>query len=234
MMQNSKLFVSLPPVVLNRSINIIMFVRDLVVTMLFVLTPMITSAQSADTIRHDSLPATFAVKTNLLYDAALIPNIGAELYIGGRLTLGADVFYTWLSSDSRHRSWQGYGGYFTVRRYFGRPPKSKHSLSKLLSGHHLGVYVLALTYDVEFGGKGYQADKLGWGGGVEYGYSLPIGRRLNLDFSLGIGYQSGDYKTYEPIDDHYVWQSTNKRKFFGPTKAEVSLKWLLGGKGGSR
>ena len=218
-----------------------MFAREYVVTMLLVLTPLITSAQSADTIRHDSLPATFAVKTNLLYDVALIPNIGAELYIGGRLTLGADLFYTWLSSDSRHRYWQGYGGYFTIRHYFGHPTKhstlnTKHSTlnSKLFSGHHLGAYVLALTYDVEFGGKGYQADKLGWGGGLEYGYSLPIGRRLNLDFSIGIGYQTGDYKTYEPIDDHYVWQSTNKRHYFGPTKAEVSLKWLLGGKGGGR
>ena len=218
-----------------------MFAREYVVTMLLVLTPLITSAQSADTIRHDSLPATFAVKTNLLYDVALIPNIGAELYIGGRLTLGADVFYTWLSSDSRHRYWQGYGGYFTIRHYFGKNTKhstlnTKHSTlnSKLFSGHHLGAYVLALTYDVEFGGKGYQAEKLGWGGGLEYGYSLPIGRRLNLDFSIGIGYQTGDYKTYEPIDDHYVWQSTNKRHYFGPTKAEVSLKWLLGGKGGGR
>ena len=217
-----------------------MFAREYVVTMLFVLTPLITSAQPADTIRHDSLPATFAVKTNLLYDAVLIPNIGAELYIGGRLTLGADVFYTWFSSDNRHRYWQGYGGYFTIRHYFGHNSKhsslnTKHFYSKLFSGHHLGLYVLALTYDVEFGGRGYQADKLGWGGGLEYGYSLPIGRRLNLDFSLGIGYQSGDYKTYDPIDDHYVWQSTNKRHYFGPTKAEVSLKWLLGGrKGGGR
>ena len=217
-----------------------MFAREYVVTMLLVLTPLITSAQPADTIRHDSLPATFAVKTNLLYDAVLIPNIGAELYIGGRLTLGADVFYTWFSSDNRHRYWQGYGGYFTIRHYFGHNSKpstlnSKHFNSKLFTGHHLGLYVLALTYDVEFGGRGYQADKLGWGGGLEYGYSLPIGRRLNLDFSLGIGYQSGDYKTYDPIDDHYVWQSTNKRHYFGPTKAEVSLKWLLGGrKGGGR
>ncbi len=59
-----------------------------------------------------------AVKTNLLYDVAVIPNIGVELRLGSRWSVAADWFYTWFSSDNRHRYWQGYGGYFTVRRYF--------------------------------------------------------------------------------------------------------------------
>jgi hypothetical protein len=202
--------------------------------MLFVLTPMASQAQSTDTLRHGSFPATFAVRTNLLYDLAVVPNVGAELYIGGRWTIGADLFFTWLSSEKRNWCWQGYGGYFAIRRYFGPLSKRTAFHSKLLSGHHLGVYALGLTYDVEFGGRGYQAEKLGFGGGVEYGYSLPIGRRLNLDFSIGVGFQDGEYKTYEPMDDHFVWQSTNKRHWFGPTKAEISLKWLLGEKGGRR
>lgn len=166
-----------------------------------------------------------AVKTNLLYDVAVIPNIGVELRLGSRWSVAADWFYTWFSSDNRHRYWQGYGGYFTVRRYFGR---------NSLSGHHLGIYALGLTYDVEWGGRGYQAARFGFGGGLEYGYSTPIGRRLLLDFSLGVGFQDGEYKTYDPMDGHYVWQSTHKRHWFGPTKAEVSLKWLLGKKGGVR
>ena len=82
--------------------------------------------------------------------------------------------------------------------------------------------------DVEFGGRGYQMPHFGFGGGVEYGYSAPIARRLNLDFSLGIGYQGGTYHEYVPIDNHYVWQSTRKRNWFGPTKLEVSLVWLIG------
>ena len=32
-----------------------------------------------------------------------------------------------------------------------------------------------------------------------------------------------------PMDNHYVWKATKKRNWFGPTKAEVSLVWLLGG-----
>ena len=181
-----------------------------------------------------------SISTNLLYDAALIPNIGLEVSLGKKWTVGADWFYTWFSSDSRHRYWQGYGGYLTVRRYFGNGPQPSNPDYARLTGHHLGVYALGLTYDVEWGGKGYQADKFGFGGGVEYGYALPIGRRLDLDFSIGIGFQGGEYKEYDPADDetgHYVWEATKKRNWWGPTKAAITLRWDIGKhskKGGRR
>ena len=117
-----------------------------------------------------------------------------------------------------------------------------------LTGHHLGIYGQVLTYDFEAGGRGYMGgepggtlfDRANFAGGVEYGYSLPVARRLNLDFTLGIGYMGGKYYEYKPIDDCYVWQATKQRHYFGPTKLEVSLVWLLGrdninkGKGGER
>lgn len=176
---------------------------------------------------------SLALKTNMLYDAVLVPNVGVEVSLGKQWTASADWFYTWFSSDSRHRYWQGYGGYLTVRRYFAQTSNLKPQTSNL-SGHHLGAYVLGLTYDVEWGGRGYQADHFGFGAGLEYGYALPISNSLLLDFSLGIGFQDGEYKEYDPIDDHYVWQSTHKRHWFGPTKAEVTLKWVLGKKGGGK
>lgn len=66
------------------------------------------------------------------------------------------------------------------------------------------------------------------GGGVAYGYSLPVGHRFNVDFTLGIGYLGGSYKEYIPLDGHYVWQTTKNRRWFGPTKAGISLVWLIG------
>lgn len=176
-----------------------------------------------------------AFRTNMLYDAALIPNVGVEVSFANSWTASADWFYTWFSSDSRHRYWQGYGGYVTVRRYLTRQDADAQ-LYALPKGHHIGAYALGLTYDVEWGGRGYQADHFGFGGGVEYGYSMAIGRRLDLDFSIGIGFQDGEYKDYDPEDDHYVWQATRKRHWFGPTKAEVSLRWNIGKskKGGER
>lgn len=173
-----------------------------------------------------------ALKTNMLYDAVLIPNIGVEVGLGRKWTASADWFYTWFSSDNRHRYWQGYGGYVTLRRYISK--NAAESSVAFPRGHHLGVYALGMTYDVEWGGRGYQAAKFGFGAGVEYGYSKRIAKNLHLDFSLGLGFQDGEYKEYEPRDDCYVWLSTHKRHWWGPTKAEVTLKWILGEKGGSK
>ena len=71
-------------------------------------------------------------------------------------------------------------------------------------------------------------DRCNWMAGIEYGYSLPIARRLNLDFTLGLGYLEGKLIEYVPEDNHYVWQKTKKLHWFGPTKAEISLVWLIG------
>jgi hypothetical protein len=85
-----------------------------------------------------------------------------------------------------------------------------------------------LTYDIELGGRGYLGDRWTYAAGVETGYSLPIARRLNIDFNIGIGYLSGHYKEYLPNDKCYIWQVTKQRRWFGPTKIEASLVWLIG------
>ena len=164
----------------------------------------------------------FALKSNLLYDAVLIPNLSLEASIGSGWTLGAGGMFAWWSKDAKHRYWRIYGGDLEIRKYFGSLSKSKP-----LQGHHLGIYGDFLTYDFEFGAKGYQS-KATYAAGIKYGYSHPIANRLNLDFALGIGYLHSNYKTYVPRDGCYVYQETKKRKWLGPTQAEISLVWLLG------
>ena len=164
----------------------------------------------------------FALKSNLLYDALLVPNLSLEASIGSGWTLGAGGMFAWWSKDAKHRYWRIYGGDLEIRKYFGTLAKSKP-----LQGHHLGIYGDFLTYDFEFGAKGYQS-KATYAAGIKYGYSHPIANRLNLDFALGIGYLHSNYKTYVPRDGCYVYQETKKRKWLGPTQAEISLVWLLG------
>lgn len=164
-----------------------------------------------------------SISNNGLYDLLLIPNIGAEIYLGKDWSIDANWHYAWWKTDKRHRYWRTYGGDLSVRKWFGKASKIKP-----LTGHHVGLYGQMITYDFEWGGRGYLADRWSWAVGFDYGYSLPIARRLNLDFSIGIGYHWGKYDEYLPIDNCYVWQETNNRKYFGPTKAEVSLVWLIG------
>lgn len=176
-------------------------------------------------------PFYMGLKTNMLYDVLALPSIGAEFYLGKNWTVGANWFYGWWDVDRRHRYWRAYGGDINVRRWFGRAAEEKP-----LTGHHIGVYAGVVTYDFEFGGKGYMGglphktlwDRCNYMAGIEYGYSLPVGRRLNIDFTIGIGYLGGKYLEYKPKDNHYVWQSTKHLNWVGPTKLEVSLVWLIG------
>lgn len=176
-------------------------------------------------------PFYMLLKTNLLYDVALVPNIGAEFYVGRGWSIGGNWMYAWWKSDKRHNYWRMYGGELDIRKYFGR-----RASEKPLTGHHLGLYGQIFTYDFETGGRGYMGgkpggtlwDRMNYAVGLEYGYSLPVGRRLNLDFTVGVGYWGGEYQKYLPEDGHYVWTETRQRHWFGPTKAEISLVWLLG------
>lgn len=178
-------------------------------------------------------PFYMALKTNLLYDALALPNIGAEFYLGKNLSVAGNWMYGWWDKDNRHRYWRAYGGDLALRWWFG-----SQAHAKPLTGHHIGLYGGVITYDFEFGGKGYMGGLPGrslWArcnrvAGVEYGYSLPVARRLNIDFTIGIGYFGGKYMKYVPGENkgEYIWQSTHNLKWFGPTKAEISLVWLIG------
>ncbi len=176
-------------------------------------------------------PFYMALKTNMLYDALAIPSIGAEFYLGKNFSIVGNWYYGWWKNDHVHRYWRAYGGDVAVRYWLGEAAHRKP-----LTGHHIGLYGGIVTYDVEFGGKGYMGgdpgrtlwDRFNTMAGVEYGYSLPVGRRLNIDFTIGVGYLGGRIVKYEPAGPHYLWLSTKNFSWFGPTKAEISLTWLIG------
>ncbi len=182
---------------------------------------------SADTDANDSR-LRIAVKTNMLYDAAAVPNLGVELGIGKRWSVAANAMLAWWSNKKRHRCYQLQGGDVEARFWL---PSSRR---EALTGHHFGAYAQIADYDFEFGGKGRQSDGVSFGAGLSYGYSLAVGRHLNIDFTIGLGWFGGTYHKYLPVDDCFVWQSTVRQHWFGPTKAEISLVYVFGKKGGRR
>lgn len=189
------------------------------------------SSSDAKEIFEAGKPFYMDLRTNMLYDIAAIPNIGVEFYLGKNFSILTDWMYSWWDSNPRHRYWRIYGGTIGARWWFGRKAHTKP-----LTGHHLGIYGGAVTFDFEWGGKGYMGGKPGgtlWdrclvNSGIEYGYSLPIGPHLNIDFSLGVGYLGGHYIKYFPFDNEYFREKEYKMNYFGPTKVEVSLIWLIG------
>ncbi len=186
----------------------------------------------ADSTVSDKARGLFmAVKTNMLYDTGLVPNLAAEFYVGKNLSVFGEWMYAWWDSYNRHRYWRIYGGDIGLRWWFGAKAHEKP-----LTGHHLGIFAGVLTFDFELGDYGYMGGKPGgtlWdrcmvNSGIEYGYSLPVGSRLNIDFSIALGYMGGNYIKYFPFDNEYYRDKEYKMRYFGPTKAEISLVWLIG------
>ena len=176
-----------------------------------------------------SSPIVMALKSNLLYDALLVPNIGAEFYVGSGISVSLNWQYAWWNTDNWY--WRTYGGEVAVRKWLGNNEQASQ-----LTGHHVGIFGQLITFDfMAFGKKGYMSgdshtdlyDRPYLVAGLEYGYSAPIAKNLNLDFVIGIGYHGGKYNEYRKVDDCYESIVRKKRHFIGPVKAEVTLSWLV-------
>lgn len=182
-------------------------------------------------VQQEDKPFYMALKSNMVADALALPEIGAEFYLGKNMTIVGNWMYGWWDNDKSHRYWRAYGGDIALRWWVGSAAHRKP-----LTGHHVGVYAGVVTYDFEFGGRGYMGGRPGhslWDRcmkycGAEYGYSLPIARRLNIDFTIGLGYLCGKYVEYVPKGHCYAWEATKEKHWIGPTKLEVSLVWLIG------
>lgn len=182
-------------------------------------------ALKAEVCQCDDCCPRVALKTNLLHDAVLTPDLGVELSIARRFSISVAGQYAWWSNDSKHRYWRIRGGVAEMRLWPGEKPKHR-----ALTGHHIGIYGSMYDYDFEFGGRGWQSPKLTYGIGVGYGYSLRLNDRLNLDLGLRVGYSAGHVIKYKPQCGIYVCTGYTFRKSIGLTGLEVTLVWFPGHK----
>ena len=94
---------------------------------------------------------------------------------------------------------------------------------------NIGISGQMLTFDV----TGILADTDPWKGGMmaSYGYTLPITKRLNLDFEAGLGFIVGDVHKYDVVENGpdtwlRIHKSTDKAAFV--PKLGVTLQYLIG------
>ncbi|MGN0048387.1 MAG: DUF3575 domain-containing protein [Bacteroides sp.] len=173
-----------------------------------------------------------AIKSNLLYDAVTWLNFAIEvpLYDERFSLLYYHQFPWWRGGEHNNKycmRFLGIGG--EARWWFRpmpRPADERHVKRDKLMGHFLGLYGQGGKWDFERKRKYcYQGEF--WSAGLTYGYAMPIGRRLNLEFSLSVGYASIPYRHYVPTEDYSLLirdrDKTGTWHYVGPTKAEVAL-----------
>lgn len=172
-----------------------------------------------------------AVKSNLLYDALSLINCSVEFPIGDKfsaLVYSQFPWWKWGEADNeycvRFLSLGAEGRWWFAPR--PQPATEKRQERDRLVGHFVGVYAESGMWDFQFKSDICRQGEF-WSVGVSYGYSMPISRRLNMEFSLSVGYASIPYRGYTPSKDYEIlWrdnEDTGCWGYIGPTKAQVSL-----------
>lgn len=162
-----------------------------------------------------------AIKNNLLYDLALAPNIEVEVPLGRTWSVNAEYKSPWWCNNGKHRCYQMISGGVEGRYWLGNRQKRNQ-----LTGHFLGLYGEGGNYDFQFGGDGYRG-KYYMASGLTYGYAKQLGKHLSIEFSLGVGYLTTEYRKYTPYEDDLVGVKYGQFNWIGPTKAKISLVWLI-------
>ena len=166
----------------------------------------------------------FAVKSNLLYDFTATLNLGVEYRLSPSTTLDLSVNYNpWTYSDNKKF------------KHLLIQPEYRWWFYESFYGHYLGAHLLYSHYNV--GGielpleiypslitSRYQGDLIGFG--VSYGYQWYLGRRWNLEGTLGAGYVYSSYKEYE-CQHCGAELGSGSKNYIGITKLGISLVYII-------
>ena len=148
-----------------------------------------------------------------------------ELPVGQRWSLNMEYKCPWWSNSKHGFCYQLLSGGAEVRYWLGNRKNRER-----LTGHFLGIYAEGGVYDFQFDkDKGYRGNYYA-ASGLTYGYGHRLARHLALEFSLGIGYLETEYRKYTTYESDLIWTSSGRYHFIGPTKAKVSLVWLIQGR----
>lgn len=171
----------------------------------------------------NSVNQVFAIKTNLPYWVALTPNVGFEFYMG-HVSISLEGLWSFWEkkNDTGDKGIYVAGGSPEVR-YWLNDDRSRGS-------HFFGIYGQYYDFDVKLNEMGRQGDA--FGGGISYGYYLPVGNRWAFEFGIGIGALRLKYDRYEwdPAMSKNVWVNEKKETWIGPTKLKASVIFRIGDK----
>lgn len=199
--------------------------------LLLLLSILVCPAQSAGGLAADSSRAGRSLvlypRTNLLLP---LLNVGLEMPLGQRWSVGADWYYPWAPRSSSHKnSFQVDGLSLEGRYWLGRPRTVSDGTADgagRLLGHALGLFTMGGRYDLERHYHGHQGSYIL--GGVDYLFARPVfGGRMHLELSLGVGYLYSRATAYDVfVRGGKGYRDKNFRqvyRYFGPLKANVSL-----------
>lgn len=165
-----------------------------------------------------------SLRTNIPYWLMLAPNGGIEFHIGGHFSilLEGAVTYWNKKTDTGDKGIYVAGGGPEFRYWFGDDRSE--------AGHVVGLYGQYADFDIKLNEKGRQGTAIG--GGISYGYYMPVGRRWAFEFGIGLGYLSNKMDVYKwnPVVKKNLWMEHKTKAWIGPTKVNATVIFRIGHK----
>lgn len=168
-----------------------------------------------------------AVKSNLLYDAAANVNLGVEVGLAPRWSFDLSGDYNKWTIDNH--KWKHWFAQPEIRYWF-----CNHFVKHFIGLHAIGgeFNIGHIKNNINFLGSDFS--KLtdhryqGWGigGGIAYGYALPMSRHWNMEFEVGFGYVYLNFDKFE-CKDCGKKVGSGDHNYIGPTKAAVNLVYVF-------
>ena len=168
------------------------------------------------------------LKTNLVSDAILSPNLGVEIGMAPRWTL--DLNGNINAWNINGHSW----------KHWMVQPEARYWFCNRWAGHFVGAHIHggqynvgALKNNISFLGSDFSnlSDKRyqGWfaGVGVAYGYAWILNKRWTLEAEIGLGYAYTRFDVYPCATCGKKIEKDKPHHYVGPTKAAVNLVYVF-------
>lgn len=196
--------------------------------------PVATQPQSKPQTEEYQQPATQALmtdsareynkvillKNNLLYDIALVANIGVEFGLNRHLSLDIPLTFSPYNITYKFRL-----------RSLTIQPALRYWFGETMSGLFASLYGNFGYYDIGLGGKTRWQNswkKPLYGGGAGFGYAKRFGKgnKWGIEAEIGFGYAHlpSDYFYNIPNGAQY---HSNTKNYWGPTKANVGISYII-------
>lgn len=168
-----------------------------------------------------------AVKNNLFYDAALTPNLAVEIGLDTRTTLDLGGGYNWYDLDKdknkKFKHWlvQPEIRFWSCERFNG------FFWGIHAHGGEFNVSNIKMPFDAMKWLRDNRYEGHFYGGGVSAGYQWIIGKRWNLEASIGGGYARYSYDKYDAHDECSDCTESKDKNYWGITRATLSFVFFL-------
>lgn len=164
----------------------------------------------------------WAIKSNALYLAAGVTNIGGEYAFHPHWSVDLPLVYSPYTLARTYRM-----------RFLYIQPEARYWLNRPMRGHFFGVHLHAGVFNVSLDNKNrYQSEKGFHGAGISYGYAMPLSRRWSMEFTVGVGYAFTRYCTYYNVPNGLRYEKDRPYNYWGLTKLGLNFVYRFGDKCG--